>query len=198
MTHDSAQTVSANDAIDAALLWNTSHGDRSAIGLLYDRHAAGLFAVARAILHSEAEAEDVVHDVFVKLVERASQFRPESGSARAWLNAMTRNACIDRRRRVALRHRLSADVATSSVAPRAEDVAVERAIDGDRALGSIRALSAVQRRTLDRLYCEGMSCSEVAREDGVPVGTVKSRAARAVQALRDQWLEEECAVEVAA
>jgi RNA polymerase sigma-70 factor, ECF subfamily len=163
--------------------------DRTALGLLYGRYAAVLLGIGVAVLRSEAEAEDAVHDVFVRLTARARQYDPRFGSARAWLSAAMRNACIDLYRRRAYRRRVGDEVKTALSPQNGQDAStVVRALDGHRAIRAVAGLSKAQKRTIESLYCEDMSCTEVARRDRVPVGTVKSRAARAIMVLRSDLL----------
>ncbi len=74
-------------------------GDPGAVATLYDRHAAVLFPIALRILRDRAEAEDVLHDAFVLVGERAPQYSASRGTVHAWLVTMVRNLAIDRTRR---------------------------------------------------------------------------------------------------
>jgi RNA polymerase sigma-70 factor (ECF subfamily) len=169
---------------DAALIRRLGGGDQHAMAELYNQYAQALIAVGRAILRSETEAEDVLHDVFVKLGDRAGQYRESSGCVRAWLTGIMRNACIDRQRRSALRRRRADEVAALIAIHSEDGERTPRALDGRRMLDALSNLRPVHRRTIELLYCEGMSSSELARREGVPVGTVKSRASRALETLR--------------
>src|SRR5258708_15131321 len=87
------------DALDAGAMQRILAGDDSGLEELYDRHAPFVLGVALKILRDQNEAEDVVHDAFVAIVERADQFRPERGSVIAWLVTTVRNLPLDRARR---------------------------------------------------------------------------------------------------
>ena len=56
--------------------------------------------------------------------------------------------------------------------------------DRDRIRAAVHALPADQRPVLEMIYFQGMTGSEVAAALGVPIGTVKSRLARAIKHLR--------------
>src|SRR4051794_2975511 len=88
----------SDTSTDMELLAKIAGGDPSAIGELYDRHISTLFPIALRILRERAEAEDVIHDSFVAVNERASQYMPERGSVIAWLVTLVRNLSIDRTR----------------------------------------------------------------------------------------------------
>src|SRR5262245_65085801 len=84
---------------DAELLTLIADGDVRAVGALYDRYSPTLFPIALRILRERSEAEDILHDAFVAVSERASQYAPERGSVVAWLVTLVRNLSIDRTRR---------------------------------------------------------------------------------------------------
>jgi RNA polymerase sigma-70 factor, ECF subfamily len=174
---------------DEELLARMASGDRLAMGRLYDLHAPALRRIGVAILRSKAEAEDALHDLFVKVSARSHQYDLRFGSVRSWLSAAMRNACIDRLRWHARGQRAGDEVKTILHAQgRQEATTMTRAIDGQRAMHAKDTLPLIQRRTIESLYCEEMSCTEVAKRDRVPVGTVKSRASRAIMALRSDLL----------
>src|SRR5690242_16252718 len=84
---------------DVELLRRVAEGDAAAVGALYDRYAATLLPLALRILRNRAEAEDVLHDAFVAVSDRAGQYAAERGSVIAWLVTLVRNLSIDRTRR---------------------------------------------------------------------------------------------------
>jgi DNA-directed RNA polymerase specialized sigma24 family protein len=77
---------------DAALIALASHGDRSAVGVLYERHHDTLYVAACAALREhDASAHDVVHDVFALLLAgRTGPFVAARGCALAWLRGIVR------------------------------------------------------------------------------------------------------------
>jgi RNA polymerase sigma-70 factor (ECF subfamily) len=178
--------VCTGETADEELIRRISGGDEVALGELYDRHAALLLSIAIAILQDPAEARDVVHDAFVTVADRAAQYVPERGTVRAWLVGLARNLSIDRTRRLALRGRVARQLLASgpfalldtpeSIAAGATERLLLR-----RALAS---LPEVQRLTLEVAFFEGLSYSQIAERENVPLGTVKSRAARALTSLR--------------
>jgi len=174
---------------DAEILARIARGDVDALGALYDRYQPVLFPVALRILRARAEAEDAIHDAFVVVSERAAQYTPERGSVPSWLVTLVRNLCIDRARRRdrrgALEGRyLGKDAARESSAPTPETLTAEGA-ERARVRRALDALPEAQRETLLVAFFEGLTYPEMAERDGVPLGTIKSRAARAMAALRD-------------
>ena len=171
---------------DEELIRRLVDGDVSAVEVLYDRYAQILFPLALRILRDRAEAEDLVHDAFVALTERAHQYVQERGTVAAWLITLVRNLTIDRTRRRDRRGALAREVVSFEPiepVPSPEALASDRSTQGkvSRALAS---LPDVQRGTLMLAFFEGLTYPEIAERESVPIGTVKSRAARAIASLR--------------
>jgi RNA polymerase sigma-70 factor (ECF subfamily) len=167
-------------------------GETAALSALYDRYASTLFPLALRILRDPNEAEDVLHDAFVAINERAGQYAPERGPVVAWLVTTVRNLGIDRARRRQRRSAIAHDVLRHEPPPSGRDPERLTAEAAERA-GIRRALASLpdaQRQTLEVAFFEGLSYPEIAARENVPVGTIKSRAARALAALRDALARE--------
>ncbi|MBW8781458.1 MAG: anti-sigma factor [Verrucomicrobia bacterium] len=78
-------------AIDAQILQRVAAGDASALGELYDRWSPALLAVIRLALPGNPKAEDVLHDVFVTIWDKANDFEASRGHAYPWALMLTRN-----------------------------------------------------------------------------------------------------------
>jgi RNA polymerase sigma-70 factor (ECF subfamily) len=176
----------ARDAADQAALARIQAGDAAAVAVLYDHHGATALALATRIVRSRDEADDVVHDAFVAIVERARQYRPERGSVAGWLLTTVRNLALDRARRRARREGITRDeLAHEPRAPSHDpEQRLDRASEAARVRQALLALPPAQRATLELAFDEGLSYPEIAARQGVALGTVKSRAARALWALR--------------
>jgi RNA polymerase sigma-70 factor, ECF subfamily len=177
-----------DNAEDHALLVRIADGEMEAMTILYERYAPVMRGVVIAFFRSHDDADDIVHDVFVRLVDRARQYAPHIGTVRTWLSAITRNACIDRKRRHTTAIEKGPCLAADQEIVRG-DAELARAIDGRRAFEATRALGPIYEQTIVDLYYSDLSCSEVAGHRDVPIGTVKSRAARALDAVRSSWTE---------
>lgn len=184
---------------DAELLRRISEGDVRAMGELYDRYAPALFPIALRIVRERSEAEDVLHDAFVALSERAGQYVQERGSAGAWLVTLVRNLSIDRARRRERRGALVREVLPHEPPPSNRDPERLASEAGERAKirRALERLPAPQRQTLEVAFFEGLSYPEIAARENVPLGTIKSRAARALAALREALVEEGVAIDAA-
>ena len=177
-----------SDALpDEELLRRIGAGDVSATGILYDRYARALFPMALRILRDRAEAEDLLHDAFIAVAERANQYTRERGTVAAWLITLVRNLTIDRTRRRERRGAIARDVvAFEPVEPVANPEALYLThAENAKVSRALAELPDVQRQTLVAAFFEGLTYPEIAERENIPIGTVKSRAARALATLRD-------------
>lgn len=175
---------------DEDLLGRIGAGDLDAVGMLYDRYVPVLFPLAVRILRDRAEAEDIVHDAFVLVNDRAGQYTRERGTVAAWLITLVRNLSIDRVRRRERRGALQREVYAHEPVPPAPDPESLISSLGEQAQvrQALATLPEIQRATLEIAFFEGLSYPEIAEREGVPLGTVKSRAARAIASLREALL----------
>ncbi len=172
---------------DAQLIARIVGGDMGAVGELYDKYNSTLFPLALRIVRERAEAEDVVHDALLMVRERAAQYTPDRGSVAAWLITLVRNLSIDRTRRRTRRGALARNEAKSAERADTQTPEIQASDEADRVRvrNALSKLPEAQRQTLLIAFFEGKSYPEIAESEGVPLGTIKSRAARAIAALRD-------------
>jgi len=166
------------DSPACRLLRRIAEGDAEALGQLYDLYAGIVNALALRILRDAAEAEDVVQEVFVQAWRQGARFDPQRGRPEAWLFTMARTRALDRlRRRLARREAGEDGLPAGAAAP-----APEAALSVRTALA---ALSADQRQAVELAYYEGLTQTEIARQLGEPLGTVKTRIRTAMMRLRE-------------
>jgi RNA polymerase sigma-70 factor (ECF subfamily) len=175
------------DPSDVDVLHRLAAGDGQAIALLYDRYARVLLPLALRIVRDRSEAEDIVHDAFVAVGVRASQYAAERGTVAAWLVTLVRNLSIDRTRRRDRRGTLVRKVLAHEPVEKVADPEglASDAAERNKVRRALASLPEAQRTTLEIAFFEGLSYPEIAEREGVPLGTIKSRAARALASLRE-------------
>jgi RNA polymerase sigma-70 factor (ECF subfamily) len=169
---------------DESLMGCIAGGDREALAMLYDRFAPIMLGLAKRMLGSPREAEDLVHDVFLEAWHRARYYDASRGSVRAWLMLRLRSRALDRKR--VLRRRGASVALDEEKSPlvSASDHAAGSGVDAARLHTVLQTLPLEQRAIVELSYFEGRTHVEIAAELAVPVGTVKSRMARAISLLR--------------
>lgn len=179
------------EAIDAGLMQRIAQGDRDAFAQLYDRFSGPLYGTALRIVREPAEAQDVVHDAFISLWEKAATFETSRGSAFSWAITLVRNRAIDRVRMRRRRAELLADSAPDDLGLAAMSDAVsgaDAAVTGDEARAvraAVATLPAEQQKALELAFFGGLTQEEIARKLSEPLGTVKARIRRGLIKLRD-------------
>lgn len=172
------------------VLWARARdGDAKAFGTLYARHARAVHAYCLWRTGDPQAAEDAAATVFLEAWRGRDRLAPETGSAAALLLGIANNVVrghwrTSRRHREALA-RLRAAVPREGAGP--ESAAIAR-IDAFRhvheAAGAIQSLPRREREVLALIANRDLSYEEAATALGVPIGTVRSRLARARSRLR--------------
>lgn len=152
--------------------------DERAFGVLYDRHTPYLYRFALRLLGGdELAAQDVVHDAWVRAVERLDGFEWRS-SLRTWLAGITLNFARAVRRDDAR----ALEIGEMNVA--ASDAALDGAYDRVDLERAIAALPTGARHVFVLHDVEGWTHDAIAAALGVTEGTSKSQLSRARALLR--------------
>jgi RNA polymerase sigma-70 factor (ECF subfamily) len=186
--HDVVSSARDADAAPEAavnpdpLLAKVAAGDRSAAAACIDRYGPVIFATARRMLSTSAEAEDAVQDVFVALWQAAETYDPTRGSEPVFVMTLARRRIIDRLRRAGRRPR---EVRLEDSPVRGVELPLDRGVEAARTVEALRNLSDARREVVQLCVVEGWSHAEAAQRTGLPLGTVKSHLKRALAQLRN-------------
>jgi RNA polymerase sigma-70 factor (ECF subfamily) len=162
--------------------------DRSEFEALYRTHYARLIRLCYLWLDDPHEAEDVVQEVLLKLLQ-VSQGPSHPTAWEPWLTRVTRNACHDRRRSGWWKWWRAVPPARAEVRERSlvyltlEDEALKREWQV-RLWQAFQALPVRQREVFALRYVDGWSTAAVAEALGLTVGSVKRHLFRAVRRLQ--------------
>lgn len=159
--------------------------DRDAFACLFEFFAPRLKTLLMRLGASPGRAEDIAQDTMFAVWKKASLFDPAGASASGWIYRIAKNLYLDELRRD---HRSAA--ATVALNLQDDDVPQPDAIVSirhteARVRAAIAALSPDQLRVITLSFFEEKPHAEIARELGIPLGTVKSRVRLAMQKLRD-------------
>jgi RNA polymerase sigma-70 factor, ECF subfamily len=161
--------------------------DRTALGPLYDRYGGLVYGLARAILQSQEEAEDLTQEVFVMLCQ-GTTFDARRGSLGAYLTTLTRSRAIDRLRGRGRHLRLLRASWKSAPPPDRPAGPADRIATRESSLrvrNAMAELPANERRALEMVYYQGLTQAEIATTLDAPLGTVKSWCRRGLLGLRE-------------
>lgn len=157
--------------------------DKEAIELLYDNYSAALYGIILKIIPSQAIAQEVLQDVFVKVWNNSDKYDADKGRLFTWLAQITRNAAKDTLRSRDYKQSNKTDTLDDNVNndsslaqyPQTTDSGLRKVIDG---------LDDKYKEIIDLLYFKEYSHSEAAKELDIPIGTLKSRVRKAILQLR--------------
>lgn len=181
---------SEDRAADHESVRRMAAGDADALAALYDRHARPVYSLALRIVEDQAEAEDVVQEVFSQAWQQASRYDPSRGSVGAWLLMMTRSRAIDR-----VRTRRARPDAMQAPHPRAvvdlpdpshgQEMAALTEEQIARLRTAMARLPFLQRVAIELAYYEGLTQTEIAARLEQPLGTIKTRIRLGLIKLRE-------------
>ncbi|ALJ21138.1 RNA polymerase sigma factor [Microbacterium sp. No. 7] len=154
-------------------------GDEAALAEVFDLHAPRVFRHACRLLTSREDAKDAVAIAFFELWRKRATVRLVDGSPLPWLLNTVANAARNLERSARRYRALLARV------PATEHHDAPAAPDESGALAALRRLPEREQNVLVLSVLEGYPERAVATTLGIPVGTVKSRLARAKKRLRD-------------
>lgn len=191
-----------NELSDEVLMMRYQNGDNGALAILVKRHKTPMFNFFLRQLRDRNLAEDMVQDLFVKLVRKAGTFKHEARFT-TWAYTVARNLCIDQLRKLSLRRHRSLDARTAPDGPtlgervvddRPEAETDRSAVSTDIATRVTRAvedLPAEQREVFLLRQQAGVPFKEIAKITGVSENTAKSRMRYALERLQTALAEYE-------
>lgn len=160
------------------------------ISTLYDRYSRTVFGVGLKILGDRSLAEELVQEVFLKVWRSAHTFDPSRGSFSTWLYRVTRSCALDLYRKRAHRVRPIPDGDTHIAAAPDSSPGPPEIMDDSwlswRVSRALEELDAVHREVIELAYFGGLTQREISERTGMPIGTVKTRTARAFRTLRQE------------
>lgn len=170
---------------DEALLAGFGSGDEESTLAFVRRFQAKVFGVAVAVLGDGHAAEDVAQLTFERAWRHARTYDSRRGSVTSWLVSIARNAAIDASR---VRVATPTDVVEFLDRAGVGDDTPERAVMSEESALELRAALALlpheQARAIVLAGIGGLSASQVASVEGIPLGTAKTRIRAAMKRLR--------------
>jgi RNA polymerase sigma-70 factor, ECF subfamily len=171
------------ETTDEFLLYSIAAADEAALLELYARYSAAVNSLARRILRSDSDAEEVVQDVFVKLWQKALEYAPHKGKVSTWILTIAHHSAID-----ALRRRTSRDTLPilEEDFDRTPDLRDKRdPLEQQMLETALAMLEPQEKHCIELAYFEGLSHAQLALRLEMPLGTVKTRIRTGLEKLRN-------------
>lgn len=172
------------DELDGLILKIAAERDRQAFARVYRHFAPRIAAFLRKSGISANVAEEIAQETMLSVWRKASYFDPARAGAATWIFTIARNLRIDHLRRLRVAGAAASEMPEESeTAPSGETLllACEREA---RVRSALATLSDEQATVLRLSFFSEKAHSEIARELGLPLGTVKSRVRLALGKLR--------------
>ncbi len=167
------------------LLERIAGGDRTAVAACIDTYSGLVWSLARRFLANDADAEEAVQEIFMEIWSTAGRFDAAVAGEATFISMIARRRLIDRRRKLdrepasepidEVQHALSED----------GEKVLEASVETQRVIDVIRTLKPEQQEVIRLSSWLGMSHGAIARETGIPLGTVKSYMKRGLNTIRE-------------
>jgi len=178
---------------DEVLLAQVCEGRGEALAALFRRYARLVHTISNRILRDQAEADDLLQDVFLFIHRKSVTFDSSRSSARSWIVQMTYHRAIDRRRYLQSRHFYTCvdlNGAAEVPDPRSNGAthngSVGELVGAMTVQGLLGTLTEDQRNTLSLHFFEGYTFDEIAAKLDQSLGNIRNHYYRGLDKLRRQ------------
>lgn len=178
-----------------AILQRIADGEPQAFAQIVDHFQRPLFGFLGRMGLSQAQAEDIAQETFVRAWTQLHRYQPERAGFSTWLYTIARNLALNvllgapHQREVT--HTDAPDPVSDQPGP---GHLLEQAQQRERLQAALRRLPMPERSALALVYVHELALADVARIEGDSVAAIKTRLHRARQRLR-QWLQQDTEAE---
>ena len=184
-------TVAPGEPTDLDLMRGIQQEDPEALSKLYDRYHGVIKALILRVVHDEAEADDLLQEIFMELWSQARGFSAQKGKPLGWLVTLARRRAIDGLRkkqayaRAGERFQNEPEQQPSAWIYNATEEEIDLSDTRTLVREVMSALPPAQRQAIDLAFFRGMSQREIAAETNTPLGTVKTRLELGLKKIHD-------------
>lgn len=157
--------------------------DQRAVTMLYEHYSGALYGIILRIVGSEVVAEEALQEALLKIWQKAEQYDPEKGRLFTWMAQLCRNTAVDTLRSSQFKKGNKTESLPDIVYN--NSALSENPVTSDPALRKVVGqLEEKNRQIIDLLYFQDLTQKEASEALGIPLGTVKTRARKAMEQLR--------------
>jgi RNA polymerase sigma-70 factor (ECF subfamily) len=166
---------------DLELMLGIQKEDPEALSLLYDRYSGIVKALILRVIHNDAEADDLLQEIFMEIWNQAKNFSAQKGKPLGWMITLARRRAIDGLRKKQAYAR--AEERLQNETEQQPEAWVLNTTEAEITLGDRRviirkvidSLPPAQQEVVELAFFKGMSQREIAAKTNTPLGTVKTR-----------------------
>jgi RNA polymerase sigma-70 factor, ECF subfamily len=166
---------------DLELMQGIQQGEPDALSELYDRYNGIIKALILRVIHNEAEADDLLQEIFMEIWNQAKNFSAQKGKPLGWMVTLARRRAIDGLRKKQAYAR--AEERLQSETEQQPEAWVHNTTETEISRGDTRelirkviaSLPLPQQQAVELAFFQGMSQREIAAKTNTPLGTVKTR-----------------------
>lgn len=153
---------------------------------MYDNYANPLFGIIVRIVRDNGLAEEILQQTFMKAWNKAGSYDTDKSALFTWLSVIARNAAIDKKRLKSFENRQkTSDIADVDIS--GSNQIQENNLDVERLMSKLEDKYKI---IVDKLYLQGYSQRDLAKELDIPLGTIKTRLRSAIKILREELKSE--------
>lgn len=170
---------------DHRLIQEIAQGSREGFDRFYEMYIGFVYQIAISIVGDQKEAEDVCHDVFLEVFQKAGEYKFSRGSVKAWLAVKTKSRSLDnlRKRKPALMDKIDSLLQKEG---KDAEVFVLSYMEREMLLQALKGIPKDQRFAIYCSYFQGKSHREIAGAMNRPLGSIKSLIRYGLNNLRKQ------------
>jgi RNA polymerase sigma-70 factor (ECF subfamily) len=168
-----------------AALARCANGDRSALHAIYTREARWLMGVALRIVRRRELADEVLHDAFLQIWQKAASFNPHLGSGRGWIFTIVRHRAFNVLRDAGHEEPAAEDYdETAHTAQSDPTDSLSETIETGALHGCLQRLDEAKRNCILLAYVDGYTHQQIAVRLEAPLGSVKAWIRRGLLMLK--------------
>ena len=159
--------------------------DQQAFARLYDSYSGAIYSIIQQIVSDEELASDILQEVFINIWRKIEMYDAEKGRLFTWMLNIARNASIDMLRSRGYRNSRKNQSIQDNVDIAGPGGVEQMSVDSIGLKKVLERLKPEQRVLIDLSYFKGYTHEEIAQQENIPLGTVKTRIRNALIQLRE-------------
>lgn len=170
---------------DTDLVNRIQAGDTDAMSLLYRKHRPALYRYAYSRVYNQELAQDIVGEIFLKVVQYLPQYKVTGAPFTAWLFRIAHNTLITLSQKESKQMDVPLEYVENSIPSEDRpDLQVENRLNVELIMTGLHALEEMQREVVVLRFLVGLSIKETAHSLEKSIGAIKTLQHRGIHALR--------------